>query len=353
MSGVPKIEIHESAEELKMLMKQQKTGLGYAKVQSLYLLKIKVVENINYLAVIIGRGESTIHRWLQLYKQGGLSSLLEEPPKTGRPKKIDIETVAKLQQELSDPEGFISYREIQLWLLACQDLETSYSTIYKIVRYELQSKLKTPRPTHEKQAVGVVEAFQKFLPQRIEGIVQDIRVKRLDNREIAYWCQDETRIDFRTESGKKITLKGVKPQHTLQWHYDYYYIYGLVEPIGGRSFFYEFSHFNSDCMEIFLEKFQAENTDKINIVQLDNASIHTAKKLNIPENVILLFQPPYCPEVNPIERIWQYIKYHLRSLWFINLDDVKEKVAHILNSLEQDVIISLASWDCFKNALSL
>jgi transposase len=106
-------------------------------------------------------------------------------------------------------------------------------------------------------------------------------------------------------------------------------------------------------MEIFLEKFQAENTDKINIVQLDNASIHTAKKLNIPENVILLFQPPYCPEVNPIERIWQYIKYHLRSLWFINLDDVKEKVAHILNSLEQDVIISLASWDCFKNALSL
>ena len=113
MSGVLKIEIHESAAELKMLMKQQKTGLGYAKVQSLYLLKIKLVENVNYLAVIIGRGESTIHRWLQLYKQGGLSSLLAEPPKTGRPKKIDIETVAKLQQELSDSKGFISYREIQ------------------------------------------------------------------------------------------------------------------------------------------------------------------------------------------------------------------------------------------------
>jgi transposase len=353
MSGVPKIEVRESIEELKLLMKQQKTGLGYAKVQSIYLLKIRVVENINYLAVIIGRGESTIHRWLELYKRGGLSLLLEEPPKTGRPKKIDIETVAQLQQELSDPQGFVSYREIQLWLLTCQDLEINYSTIYKIVRYELQSKLKTPRPTHEKQAVGVVEAFQKFLPQRIKGIVQDIRAKRLDNREIAYWCQDETRIGFRSESGKIITLKGVKPQQTLQWHYDYYYIYGLVEPIGGKSFFYEFSHFNSDCMEIFLEKFQAENTDKIHIVQLDNASIHTAKKLNIPENVILLFQPPYCPEVNPIERVWQYIKFRLRSLWFINLDDVKKKVAQILNSLRQDIIISLAGWDCFQSALSL
>ena len=81
MPGIPKIEIAESVEELKSLMKQQKSGLGYAKVQSLYLLKIKVVENVNYLAVIIGRGESTIHRWLQLYRKGGLSLLLEEPPR--------------------------------------------------------------------------------------------------------------------------------------------------------------------------------------------------------------------------------------------------------------------------------
>lgn len=197
--------------------------------------------------------------------------------------------MAKIQQELSKPEGFISYQEIQLWLLACQDLEISYSTIHRIVRYELQSKLrrvlskntltqkpplKVPRPTHEKQAVGVVEAFKQFLPKRIQGIVRDIRDIWLDQREIAYWCQDETRIGFRTESGKKITLKGVKPQQTLQWHYDYYYVYGLIEPVGGRSFFYEFPHFDSDCMSIFLEKFQQENQEKIHIIQLDNASIH-------------------------------------------------------------------------------
>ena len=88
-------------------------------------------------------------------------------PKLIQPrKKLNIETVAKIQQELSEPEGFISYQEIQLWLLACQDLEISYFTIHRIVRYELQSKLKVPRSTHEKQAVGVVEAFKQFLPKR-------------------------------------------------------------------------------------------------------------------------------------------------------------------------------------------
>ena len=197
------------------------------------------------------------------------------------------------------------------------------------------------------------QAFKNFLPRRIEGIVQEIKDKSGKKMDIAYWCQDETRVGFRTEVGRKITLKGVKPQQTFQWHYNYYYIYGLIEPIGGRSFFYEFSHFNSDCMGAFLKQFQRENQEQIHIIQLDNAPIHTAKKLEVPENIILLFQPPYCPEVNPIERVWEYIKYRLRSLLYINLDDVKEKVSGILNTLTEEVIISLSKWNCFVDALSL
>lgn len=353
MSGVSKIAITESAEQLKSLMKKQKNALSYAKVQALYLLKIKAIETIRYLAVIMGRSESTIYYWLQLYRDGGIEKLLSEPLKTGRPKKIGIETVAKIQQELSDPKGFVSYKEVQTWLLVCQDLKISYSTIHRIVRYELKSKLKVARPQHEKQAPGVIEAFKEHLPQRIKAIVKNIRNQETSKKDIVYWCQDETRVGFRSEKGKKITRQGVKPQQTLQWHYDYYYIYGLIEPITGRSFFYEFSHFNSTVMGIFLEKLTQENPNEIHIIQLDNAPIHTAKKLKIPENIILLFQPPYCPEVNPIERVWSYIKYRLRSLWFTDLDDVKDKVARILNSLSTDIIVSLAGWKCFTNALSL
>ena len=353
MSGVSKVAIAESAESLKTVMKRQKSALSYVKVQALYLLKIQATETIRYLAVMMGRSESTIYYWLQLYRQGGLPKLLEEPPKTGRPKKTTIDTIARIKQELSDRLGFASYQEILLWLFSYLDVEISYSTAYKIVRYELQSKLKVPRPTHEKQAPGVVEAFKQFLPIRIKGIIQEIKDKYHDQVNIAYWCQDETRLGFRTESGKKITLKGVKPQQTLQWHYDYYYIYGLIEPIGGRSFFYEFSHFNSDCMEVFLHQFQRENPEQIHIIQLDNAPIHTAKKLKVPENIILLFQPPYCPEVNPIERMWQYIKYRLRSLCYADLYDVKKKVAAILNSLSEEIIISLTKWNYFIDALSL
>jgi transposase len=353
MSGVPKIEISESVKELKLLMRKQKTGLGYAKVQALYLLKINAVETIRHLAVIIGRGESTVHRWLQNYKIGGLSLLLEEPPKTGRPKILNVEEVAKIQQELSDSAGFDSYQEVKLWLSICQNIEISYPTIHRIVRYELRGKLKVPRPIHEKQKPGIIEAFKNYFPTRIKGLINDIRGKCGANRPISYWFQDETRLGYRTESGQKITRVGVKPKQILQWHYSYYYIYGLVNPVKGSNFFYEFSHFNSDCLGFFLEKFSQEYQDEIHIIQLDNASCHTANKLIIPENVVLLFQPPYCPELNPIERVWQYIKQQLKNLFFTNLDDVKDKVVNIVNSLSKDIIHSLTGWQYILDALSL
>ncbi|VEP13851.1 transposase [Hyella patelloides LEGE 07179] len=301
----------------------------------------------------MGRSESTIHYWLQLYKTGGMAKLLEEPPQTGRPKKLEIETIASLQQEISEQEGFNSYKEIKLWLSICQNIEISYPTIHRIVRYELKGKLKIPRPIHEKQQPGVIEAFKNHFPDRIKGLISELRDKWGDKLSISYWFQDETRLGYRTESGRKITRAGVKPKQILQWHYSYYYIYGLVEPVGGRSFFYEFSHFNSNCLGAFLAQFVQEYSQEIHIIQLDNASVHTAHKLIVPENIILLFQPPYCPELNPIERVWQYIKQKLKNLFFASLDDVKYKVGKILNSLSEDIIYSLTGWEYILDALSL
>ena len=95
-------------------------------------------------------------------------------------------------------------------------MEISYPTIHRTVRYELGSKLKVPRPRHKKQKLGVIEVFKQHLPERIKGLIGEIREKWGDHRDLAYWYQDEARLGFRTESGQKITLKGVKPQQTLQ-----------------------------------------------------------------------------------------------------------------------------------------
>ena len=81
-------------------------------VQTLYLFKIKAGETVRYIAVLVGRGESTIHRWLKVYRESGIKALLKEESEeasSGRPRRpeiISVETAAAIRQELKDEEGF-------------------------------------------------------------------------------------------------------------------------------------------------------------------------------------------------------------------------------------------------------
>jgi hypothetical protein len=58
-----------------------------------------------------------------------------------------------------------------------------------------------------------------------------------------------------------------------------------------------------ECFQIFLELVSEYFADIILIIQLDNGRFHNAKNLKIPDNIILMFQPPHYPESNPIEQI--------------------------------------------------
>lgn len=352
MTGIPKVKITETAEQLRELMKQQKSGLGFAKVQALYLLKIGVAETVRYIAVIVGREETSVHRWFLLYREGGLEALLEEKPRTGRPKKLDVETVAKLQQELRDTEGFSGYQEVKIWSLALGGIQASYTTIYRVVRQELQAKMKVARPQSKQQKPGAIEEWIEQLAKRI-GMLKELAFQVNKMKNVRYWCQDETRLGLKTIERRKLTLKGIKPRGIYQWQFDYYYIYGLVEPLSGHSFFYEFTNLNTTCFQAFLEKFSQEFNHEMHLIQVDNAPCHTAKKLQIPENIIFFFQPPYCPEVNPIERFWQFLKNQLSWNLFDSLESLQEKVSNLLNSISHQVIQSLTGWDYILQALSL
>ncbi|NEN99753.1 MAG: helix-turn-helix domain-containing protein [Moorea sp. SIO3I7] len=81
----------------------KKLPRGFAKVQSLYLWKIGAVETVRHLAVIVGRTERTIHRWLEISRHSGIEELLKEKPKTGRPKKLKIEQVAFITTRIKRP----------------------------------------------------------------------------------------------------------------------------------------------------------------------------------------------------------------------------------------------------------
>ena len=90
----------------------------------------------------------------------------------------------------------------------------------------------------------------------------------------------------------------------------------------------------------------------MHILQLDNAGCHQALDLSIPENIILLFQPSHCPEVNPIERLWAEIKKHLKWVLFTNLDELRLEIRKVLQELDRTIITSVTGWNFIVEALA-
>jgi transposase len=161
MSGVVRIEIVETPEELKDLMRQEKDAVRQEKLLVLYWLKTQMVDSVLSAAVRLGKHRTTIQRWLSSYRSGGIEELLSQKPRSGRPRIMNPETVEKLSQELQQPEGFSSYKEVHQWLTSCCEVKVAYRTVHQWARYRLKSKLKVPRPVSEKQKAGAVEQFKK------------------------------------------------------------------------------------------------------------------------------------------------------------------------------------------------
>jgi transposase len=161
MSGVVRIEIRETTEELTTLMRKEKDVLRHEKLQVLYWLKTKTVDSVLSAAVRLGKHRTTIQRWLSNYRSGGVEELLLQKPRSGRPRIMNPETVERLSKELQEPEGFSSYKEVHQWLTSCCEIKVAYRTVHQWARYRLKGKLKVPRPVSEKQKTGVVEEFKK------------------------------------------------------------------------------------------------------------------------------------------------------------------------------------------------
>lgn len=71
---------------------------------------------------------------------------------------------------------------------------------------------------------------------------------------------------------------------------------------------------NTDYMNHHLRFISEEAGADVHVVLvLDQAGWHVAKNLKVPPNITLLHLPPYSPELNPIERLWGYLKSHYLS----------------------------------------
>lgn len=161
MAGVYKLEIKESEEELKSMLRGQKTASDKERIQVLYLLKTKQAKTIQTAAEMLGRHRVTVQDWVGNYRKGGLAGLLGHKPRTGRKQVVPQWAQKALKKKLEEAEGFESYGEICQWLESQLGIKAKYKTLYYLVRYRLKARPKVARPVSAGKSEEQVEAYKK------------------------------------------------------------------------------------------------------------------------------------------------------------------------------------------------
>lgn len=136
-----------------------------------------------------------------------------------------------------------------------------------------------------------------------------------------------------TRAGRTLTAKGVKPICKFQQVFVSTYLFGAFSPITGDSFLLELPLCNSNTFQIFLNQFSLQNEQELKIIVLDNGAFHKAKALKIPDNIILIFLPPYSPELNPAEKVWAKFKRQFTNRFFKTISELEEFVCSISKTL--------------------
>ena len=142
------------------------------------------------------------------------------------------------------------------------------------------------------------------------------------------WFQDEARIGQKNTLTRVWGQTGSRPTAPKDLGFASAYVFGAVCPSQGKAAALIMPICNTAAINHHLSEISSQvAADAHAVVILDRAGWHRSQALVVPGNITLLELPPYSPELNPVERIWHY----LRSHWLANtvfLRDGLEPVRH-------------------------
>lgn len=113
-------------------------------------------------------------------------------------------------------------------------------------------------------------------------------------------------------------------------------------------------HVNTDCMQVFIDEVSSRHPGDRIVMILDGAGWHKAKKLTVPSNMRLLSLPPYAPELNPVEHLWDELREkNFGNLVFNSLDALEDHLEEALRLMERDAqrVYSIVGWPWIINSL--
>jgi len=289
------------------------------------------------LARLAGRARSTIQVWLDDFEAGGVTRLLERESPPGLSSPLGE---PKVQQQLEAGLKAGRWRtagQVALWLKETHGIERAAKSLYRWLG-KVGGALRVPRPCHVQQNPLATAAFRVELEQRLEKLALP------KDKPVKIWVADESRFGLHTQSRRCWALRGQRVVIPQQQRYEWEYVYGALEVVQGGA---EFCFLPSVSLELsccFLKQIAASDPSAEHVVIWDQAGFHPRPGApGLPARIHVLPLPPYSPELNPVEGLWDQVQDCTCNRRHADLDELETTLTEALRPF----------WETSSKVLSL
>jgi len=275
----------------------------------------------------------SVRHWLHMFTLFDYEGLIEKEGR-GRKPRLERAYEEEFKEKLEALQeakggGRVIADDIQQLLVdkfnCCYTLSGVYALLDRLNIVWISGRSK-----HPKHSEDAIEQFKEKFPEEVE-LIKD----KIDSNKIEVWWQDESRIGQQGSLSRVWAEKGTRPRVVRQRQFLSTYIFGAVCPDRDIGCALILPQCNTGMTQLHLDQISEHvQEDYHAIVLMDRASWHTTEALNIPKNIHLMPLPPYSPELNPMEQVWQQLrKIKLSNTNFKDYD-------HIVDSCCE-------AWNCF------
>lgn len=323
-----RLDLKNEAGEVARLFSLEKEVWKKERLQVIKLL-LETSQTEVEVAKIVGRSRSIVQKWSKLFREGGIQALLIRGNGGGRKSRLSESVKGEMIQKLKSG-SFRTAKQFQKWLHDEHQINLSEKCIYYHLG-KLGGCLKVPRPSHTKKDEVKVQEFRTTLAEKLTDL------KLPSDREVKLWVYDEMRYGLHPLLRKMWSIKGHRVVAPMNRRYDWGYLFGAIEVGGPGSEFLYTDGINKEFDRNFLKQIAESDLNCEHVVIGDGAGFHNKEgQDNLKElgsNIHIITLPPYSPELNPIEKLWDIVK-----------DSVCNKLWQNLAELEESITATLRDW---------
>jgi transposase len=262
-----------------------------------------------------GMDRQTLRDWVHRYNAGGLDGLINRQAPGREPALTEAQEQELIRWVDAGPDlakdGVVRWRRVDLRDRILREFGVTLHerTVGKMLEKHNYCRLSV-RPQHPKSDPAAQDVFKTDFADLVRATIPS----EAAGKPLEIWWQDEARVGQQGTLTRVWAKRGTRPRAMRDQRRNSAYLFGAVCPERDTGAAIIMPQANTEAMNQHLAEISCCVTERAYAVLIvDGAGWHTASRLVVPHNIGLLKLPPYAPELNPAENIWEYLRGNFLS----------------------------------------